>query len=100
MSRKHTHPIARTLSAFTEFPLEAVCTLPVVSLRGSTEAEITYCRGILEYDEGKVVLATAEDTITVRGEGLILSDFHEGTLRIRGRIYALTLEQEGGERDV
>ncbi len=89
MNKRHRHPIARTLSEFTEFPIEAMCTIPIVTLKGNEEAEITCCRGILEYDDGRVVVATSGDTVTVTGKGLILSGFHNGSLRIHGVLCAV-----------
>jgi len=96
MRKKHTHKIAAALSRATEFPMESMCPIPLFVLKGSEEAEVSGCLGILEYDDTRVVIKTAENVITVEGRRLILSGFHNDTLRIRGRISAVYTEGEEG----
>ncbi len=84
--REHRHPMAEAFSRFTELPMESFCNIPLFLVRGREEAEVTGCRGILEYDETKVVLKTCGGVFTVRGAKLILSDFRQDVLLVRGRI--------------
>lgn len=92
--KKGRRPVATALSRITDFPLDSLCDVPVFTLRGREEAEIAGCRGVLEYDETRVVVKTCGETFTVSGNGLILSDFHNDVLRVRGCIDAVCLKSE------
>ena len=77
--------------------MEAMCSIPLFCIKGREEAEITGCRGILHYDEERVVVKTCGGAVTVTGSGLILSDFHNDVLLVRGRIDGVDLtERKGG----
>lgn len=89
--------LAEAVSRFTELPVEALCNLPLFYIKGREEVEITGCRGILSYDEGKVIVKTCGIPCTVMGAGLILSDFHNDVLVVRGRIDGVLLTEETGD---
>ena len=89
--RKKSHRLAEAVSRITEFPMESICSVPVFCIKGRNEVEITGCRGVLEYDETKVVVKTCGDVFTVLGSRLILSDFHNDVLLVRGRIDTVCL---------
>lgn len=89
--RKHRHPFAQAMARFTELPVEALCRIPVFTVKGREEVEITGCRGILDYSDERVIVKTAEDVCTVTGGGLILSDFHNDVLLVRGQIDGVML---------
>ncbi len=86
------HRLAGVVSRVTEFPLEAVCTVPVFCIKGRCEVEVTGCCGVLEYDECKVVIKTRDEIFCVTGGNLILSNFHNDVLLVRGRIDTVCLE--------
>ena len=65
---------------------EMLARIPVFVIRGGREMEVSGCVGILEYDEGRIVLAMERGETTVTGTGLTLEDFEEGTLTVRGEI--------------
>lgn len=92
--------LAEAVSRLTEFPLEAVSAVPTVTVKGRREVEITGCLGVLEYENGIVVVKTAGGPCAVSGEGLVLSDFHRDVLSVRGRIDAVRLAGSlAGERE-
>lgn len=87
MSRKKKrHRFAAAMSRFTELPVEALCAMPVVTIKGRDEVEITGCRGILRYEDERVTVKTADGDCTVTGQRLILSDFRNEVLYVRGEI--------------
>ena len=96
---QHRRRLAEALSRFTELPIESLCTIPLFCIKGREEVEITGCRGILEYDEKKVVVKTCGDVFTVWGKGLILSDFHNDVLYVRGRIDGVCLSEKWSEAE-
>ncbi len=95
--RAYRHPFAEAFSRFTELPVESFCNIPLFCIKGREEAEVTGCRGILEYDEKKVVIKTCGGVFTVVGEGLLLSDFRRDVLLVRGRIDGVSFGEDLGE---
>lgn len=94
--KKGRHRLAMALSRFTEIPVEVISRLPLFFLKGREEVEITGCQGILHYGEDKVVIKTSCGSFTVTGSRLLLSDFCDDTLLVRGVIDGVRFEN--GER--
>ncbi len=88
------HRLAEAMSRFTELPVEAMCNIPLFCLKGREEVEITGCRGILHYEEERVVVKTCGGPFTVTGKRLILSDFHRDVLLVRGVIDGVRFDTE------
>ena len=84
------------IAAFCEVPPEVVSSIPVLVWRGHHEIEITGCTGVLEYDEQTVVLALGAERLAVRGRALVLTDFRENVLYVRGTIVAAVYESGAG----
>lgn len=74
------------LSEVYEVPAEAVSSVPIFKLCGHHEIEITGCDGILEYSGTSVILTVGKDKFYIRGDNLVLSDFKENVLFVRGNI--------------
>ena len=87
--------IGERIASFWEVDRDVITRIPVITIRGKTETEIYGCRGILEYGRDRIVLAVGEDVFTVCGEDLLLEDFRERSLYVRGTITSVTLEKAG-----
>ena len=83
------------LADFLEIPADQVARIPVFTIRGKREIEVEGCTGILEYEPERIVLAVGKDRFTVDGDALVLEDFLEGTLYIRGEITSAKFGGEG-----
>ena len=77
------------LAEVCEVPADAVSKSPVFVLRGKHELEISGCTGIKEYTGERIVLKMKNDTFTVIGDNLELTDFLENVLYIRGNIISM-----------
>ncbi|MGN1410874.1 MAG: YabP/YqfC family sporulation protein [Eubacteriales bacterium] len=74
------------IADFCEVPADMVSNVPVFEIRGHHEIEITGCDGILEYNDRIIILTVGRDRFTVTGEFLVLSDFRDNVLFVRGNI--------------
>lgn len=90
--------VGERIASVLEVDRDVIARIPVITIRGKTETEIYGCRGILEYERNRIVLAVGEDHFTVRGEDLLLEDFRERSLYVRGKITSVTLGEVGEDR--
>ncbi len=81
--RKHLY---EGLSQLLEMPQESLSSVPIFHMCGDNEMEITGCDGILEYTDEKIVLSAGKDKFTVTGNCLMLSDFRDKVLYVKGNI--------------
>ena len=86
------------LAEFCEIPQDVVTDLPVFTIRGTHEIEISGCTGILTYDSGQIVLAVGKESFCIRGDSLMLSDFRDRVLCVRGNIRSAAFGT-GGDDD-
>ena len=87
--------IAKKLSEMMALPPDVLSEMPVTIIRGREALEVEGCTGILEYEPCLVVLALREDRLTVTGRNLMLADFCERTLTVRGCIASVVFGEEG-----
>lgn len=73
-------------AAMCEVPCEVVADIPVFVIRGRHEVEVAGCSGVREYGDSRVKLAVGRDIFTVTGDHLVLTDFRDNVLFIRGNI--------------
>ena len=96
-TKRRRKRLYENLADFLEIPADQVAKIPVFTIRGKREIEIEGCTGILEYEPERIVLAVGRDRFTVEGSALILEDFAEKTLYIRGEIRSARFGREGTE---
>ena len=87
------------LAAFCEFPQDVITDLPVFTIRGTHEIEISGCTGILTYDSERILLSVGKgnERFYVRGDALMLSDFRDRILYVRGNIRSASFGTETEE---
>lgn len=90
--RKRSKKLYEILSEICEIPQDIIANIPVFTIRGTHEIEISGCNGILTYDSNHVIvsLGNGKETFCVCGEELTLSDFRERILYIRGTVRSVT----------
>ena len=60
------------------------------------EAYVTGCRAILSYDETMVTIDAGGVLVFIRGEELDIVRYCERDITVRGRIFSVGTEEEGG----
>ena len=84
----------RIIADAAEFPADVVRGIPDVEIRGDGDCFVNGCRTILEYSEETVKFDSGTVTVTVRGSGLLLSEFRSGCMRVKGEIFTVSFEKE------
>lgn len=89
------------LAGYFEVPQNIVWDIPVFTIRGRHEIEIIGCTGILTYDSKRIVLSIGrgKESFCVTGDSLMLSDFREKVLYVRGNIRTASFDTGEGEED-
>lgn len=88
--------IERKLSRETEFPLEACGNIPVIVIRDGCEIDISGCRKLTEYGSERLTLHGGGTAISISGEGLVMADYVSDTVRIRGNVTDIHIENFNG----
>ena len=70
-------------------------TLPSLQLRGNREVCIEGCRGILEYDEGRIRLNCGRLVIGFVGDGIEITAYSDIQTVITGNIFSVEFEGAG-----
>ncbi len=104
MHEKNERPkkLYEILADFFEVPQNIVWDIPVFTIRGKHEIEIIGCTGILTYDSQRIVLSIGRgrESFCVTGDSLILSDFREKVLYVRGNIRTASFAMDAeGDND-
>ncbi len=68
---------------------------PAITLHGNSELCAENCRCITACDENTAILRTKSQDIRIVGTGLTLENYGAYGVKITGRIYSLTLEENG-----
>ena len=76
-----------------EFPADVVRGIPDVEIRGNGDCFVSGCLTILEYSEEMVKFESGSVNVTVRGTGLLLSEFKNGSMRVKGEIASVSFEK-------
>ena len=94
--RKHriTKKVQQSLVGL-ELPIDTVADAPRVTLYGGQRAIVENHRGILEYTDRTVRLATNVGPIAVLGTRLHLKNFDGGTAVVDGRVTGVRIEEAG-----
>ena len=82
------------LNRMLEMPRETYTNEPKVIITGFNELYIENYKGILEYEEYFIKLATYVGSININGFNLKLEKMTEESLKIRGKIESLDIERQ------
>ena len=82
------------LNRMLEMPRETYTNEPKVIITGFNELYIENYKGILEYEEYFIKLATYIGSININGFNLKLEKMTEDSLKIKGKIESLDIERQ------
>lgn len=99
MSKKEHKSDKRTLLEYlavqNELSPDALAGEARVELRGKNQLFVSGCRRIIVYSPTLIVLAIKGDELSIKGERLICTSYHTGTVSIGGAISSVSFL--GGE---
>ena len=82
------------LAVKAELPSDVVAGGFRVEMRGRNTLFLHGCRRILKYSPQEMVMVAKGITVSVTGERLVCSTFHNGTVTVDGLLCGLRLEGE------
>ncbi|MBQ9297800.1 MAG: YabP/YqfC family sporulation protein [Clostridia bacterium] len=82
------------LENFLELPKELTTTQPKITMLGFEEMLIENYKGILEYEDFYIRLATYIGIININGFNLNLNQMKEDTILVTGKIDSIDLEND------
>ena len=82
------------LENFLELPKELTTTQPKITMLGFEEMLIENYKGILEYEDFYIRLATYIGIININGFSLNLNQMKEDTILVTGKIDSIDLEND------
>lgn len=69
-----------------ELPPDVVLGIPCITVLGDREATVQNYKGIVEYDDKKVVLNTSLGIFSVMGEGLDIKTVTDDDITLQGKV--------------
>ncbi|MBO5745873.1 MAG: YabP/YqfC family sporulation protein [Clostridia bacterium] len=70
----------------------------VLQIVGHREVLVDGCRGVVDYYDDRITLKTADGTVTLLGASLIVEEYLDGKLKIKGTLQSIEFlcQKEGG----
>lgn len=87
--RKNKAPESLRIHDALDMPKILKPSVPHIETEGNREVMIDGCRGISEYDDGKISLNAGNLTITFKGTDLTLCSYSESQSMITGNIVSI-----------
>lgn len=84
--------LKRKLAAVSDLPLGAFGDCVYIEIEGNSAIRVCGCREIISYECEKIEIATTEMRVTVRGNELTIETLGGGTVRLKGRIHGISLD--------
>lgn len=85
MKKRITHILA-DLSDRVELPLTEICREVSLNIQGKREITVDGVLSINSYEDECIILEVCDDSIVIKGKGLILKNYYHSTLCIGGEI--------------
>lgn len=82
-------PVSERIIEFLELPKDIVLNLPKITMMGNRSIIITNYESIIEFDSGKVKLATVSGSLMVKGKYLDIREINAEEISITGEINQL-----------
>ncbi len=83
---------AQRILSCADFPGEILTGVPVVELKGVSEAVVLNHRGVIAYDAAEVRIASAIGSVVVVGAGLLIRRMNRERIVLNGTIRRVELE--------
>lgn len=82
------------LSVKAELPSDILSGEARIELRGRNCLFVWGCRRILKYSQKHMILEMKGDRVSVRGERLVCTSYHSGTVSVEGLIRSVSFGEE------
>ncbi|MBQ1411080.1 MAG: hypothetical protein IIY94_07395 [Oscillospiraceae bacterium] len=89
---KHVRTVTQRILTCADFPGEILTGVPVVELKGVSEAVVLNHRGVIAYDENEVRIASALGPLIVSGTELYIRRMNRERIVLNGTIRRVDLD--------
>ena len=87
----HPRTIAQGLLSNMDFPGAILTGVPVVEIKGMSEAVVICHRGVIGYEPNRVRIASALGAVTVNGEELTIFRMNRERIVLHGKITSVEI---------
>jgi len=91
---KFSKKLKNRFNEIADISEELTMGLAKIVILGNQECLIENYKGIIQYENDKIVLKTASGNVVVEGDNLHINEIGEGEMLIKGKILNLFLEGE------
>lgn len=84
----------QTVLSNADFPGEILTGVPVIEIKGTTEAEVIHHRGVLRYDPLEVHIASAIGPVLIHGENLTIVRMNRERMVLRGKVFSVQIGED------
>ncbi len=81
--------IRERIAEMTEIPKDFMMDMPRVTILGNRELYVDNYKGLLEYSQETIRLATTNKTIIIKGTGLLITRIVEAAVFVGGNIMSV-----------
>ena len=81
--------IREKIAEMTDIPKDFMMNMPRVTILGNKEIYVDNYKGLLEYTQETIRLATTNKVIIIKGDGLMITRIVEEAVFIGGNIFSL-----------
>lgn len=85
---------AQSLLSEVDFPGEILTGVPVVELKGNTEAVVIHHRGVIAYEENTIRIASSLGPVLLTGSGLRIFRMNRERVMVHGAIRRVEIGAE------
>lgn len=90
---KFSKKLKNRFNEITDISEELTMGLAKIVILGNQECLIENYKGIIQYENNKIVLKTTSGNVVVEGDNLHINEIGEGEMLINGKILNLILEE-------
>lgn len=84
-------------SQILELPADIVAFVPKIELTGTTEFSMEPHKGLLEYEQERISLASSIGTVVVEGNNLQIKRMNHQRITLIGRIFSIRVMEDARE---
>ncbi len=78
--------MSRTVIDVLELPKDILFGIPYLTFHGNLELIVENHRGLINYEETEISILAKENTILIKGSGMVIVEYSRDTIVIRGHL--------------
>ena len=91
--------IREKIAEMTDIPKDFMMNLPRVTILGNKEVYVDNYKGLLEYTQETIRLATTNKVIVIKGDGLMITRIVEEAVFVGGNIFSIEFASKNKRKE-